>query len=272
MPITRPRCVEEWPARVAVVDRRVRLDRVRDRDAVRRVDGASCRADDPRGHGAVEAERVADRVDRVADLRRGGAAGHERMQRRRWGVDPDDRDIGRRVRRRRSRRGTRRRWRSRRGCPLPPWITWSLVAMSPWLVDYEPGAERSLLLAAPARTTGSTTPPGLRRRDDDHGGRRRSGRAAPRRACVAHAGWRWSCPSGRRRRRVLVGAAAAESTGGVAVERRDRDGSGEAADDRGGQDDGERRLHGSPRHGATRAILRPPASREHPSRARPLRR
>ena len=63
--------VEQRAAGVAVVDRGVGLDHVVDRVAVRRLDCALEGADDARRDGAVEAERVADRDDRVADLRPG---------------------------------------------------------------------------------------------------------------------------------------------------------------------------------------------------------
>ena len=60
--------VEQRAARVAGVDRRVGLDRVGDREAVRGVDLALDGGDDPRRRRAVEAEGVADRDHRVADL------------------------------------------------------------------------------------------------------------------------------------------------------------------------------------------------------------
>ena len=76
--------VEQGPAAVAVVDRGVGLDHVVDRVAVRRLDGALEGTDDAGRDGALEAERVADRDDRVAhlDLRRVG----EREGRQRIGL------------------------------------------------------------------------------------------------------------------------------------------------------------------------------------------
>ena len=67
-PITSPLRVEQRAAAVAVVDRRVGLDHVVDREAVRRLDRALEGADDAGRDGALEPERVADRDDRVADL------------------------------------------------------------------------------------------------------------------------------------------------------------------------------------------------------------
>ena len=62
------RGVEQRPAGVAGIDRRVRLDHVVDREPVWGVDLALHRGDDPGRGGAIEAERVADRDDGVADL------------------------------------------------------------------------------------------------------------------------------------------------------------------------------------------------------------
>src|SRR4051812_44236754 len=64
--------VEERAAAVAVVDGGVGLYRVLDRPPVGRRDRAVKRADDARGDGVVEAERVSDGDDRVADLDRVG--------------------------------------------------------------------------------------------------------------------------------------------------------------------------------------------------------
>src|SRR5262245_38952901 len=60
--------VEQWPARVAVVDRRVGLDRVGDGEVVRRGHLPVQRAYDSRGQRALEAERAADRRHLVTDL------------------------------------------------------------------------------------------------------------------------------------------------------------------------------------------------------------
>src|SRR3954453_15677198 len=60
--------VDEGAAGVARVDRRVGLDHVVDREAVRRLDLALERRDDARGHRPVETERIADRDHRIADV------------------------------------------------------------------------------------------------------------------------------------------------------------------------------------------------------------
>ena len=67
-PITLPGRIQQRAAGVAGVERRVGLDDVADREAVGRVDLALQRADDAGGQRPVEAERVADRIRRVADL------------------------------------------------------------------------------------------------------------------------------------------------------------------------------------------------------------
>ena len=81
-----------------MVDRGVGLDRVRDAGAplgasIAVLDGA----DDADGRGPAEAERVADRDDRVADLHLVGVAERERRERARVRVDLEDGDVGRRV-------------------------------------------------------------------------------------------------------------------------------------------------------------------------------
>ena len=60
--------VEQRAAAVAVVDRRIGLDHMVDRVAVRRLDRSLKGADDAGRHRALEAERVADRDDRIAHL------------------------------------------------------------------------------------------------------------------------------------------------------------------------------------------------------------
>src|SRR4051812_44226850 len=60
--------VEQRAARVAGVDRRVRLDRLVDLEAVGSLDAAPEPGDDALGRRAVQPERVADRDRRVADL------------------------------------------------------------------------------------------------------------------------------------------------------------------------------------------------------------
>src|SRR3954453_22663164 len=89
--------VEQRAARVAVVDRRVGLDRARDREVVRRVDRAVERADDAGRDRALEAERAPDRDDAVADLHGVRVGELERVELALGGVDPYDRDVGRAV-------------------------------------------------------------------------------------------------------------------------------------------------------------------------------
>ena len=72
--------VEQRAAGVAGVDRGVGLDDVVDREAVGRGDLALQRADDADRERAVEAERVADRVRRVADLDAARVAERERLE------------------------------------------------------------------------------------------------------------------------------------------------------------------------------------------------
>src|SRR5436190_8106396 len=86
--------VEQRAAGVAVVDRRIGLDRAGDRVVVRRLDGAVDGADDAGGHGAGEAEGAADGDDLLARLHRGRGAQGERMEQARVGVDPDHGDVG----------------------------------------------------------------------------------------------------------------------------------------------------------------------------------
>ena len=89
--------VEQRPARVALVQRGVGLDHVVDRVAVRRADHALQRADDPGRDGAVVAERIADRDDRVAHVDGVRVAERERRQRPRVRVDLQHSDVGGRV-------------------------------------------------------------------------------------------------------------------------------------------------------------------------------
>ena len=69
--------VDQRTTGVAGIDRGVGLDHVRDREAVGRLDLALQGGDDAGRHGAVEAERVADRDHRVADLHLGRVAQFE---------------------------------------------------------------------------------------------------------------------------------------------------------------------------------------------------
>src|SRR6478752_6758584 len=87
--------VQQRAARVAGVDRGVRLDGVGDRVAVRGVDRAAEAGDDARRDGALEAERRADRDRLVTRLERGRIAQLERLQAVLDGarVDFEDREV-----------------------------------------------------------------------------------------------------------------------------------------------------------------------------------
>ena len=89
--------IEQRPTGVALVQRRVGLDHVVDRVAVRRLDDALECADDPGRDGAVVAEGVADGDDRVAHVHGVGVAERERRQRPRVRVDLQHSDVGGRV-------------------------------------------------------------------------------------------------------------------------------------------------------------------------------
>ena len=90
--------VDQRPAGVARVDRRVGLDDVLDREAVGRRDLPLQRGDDAGRQRAVQAERVADRDRRVADLDVLGRAQRQRLEVQALGVDLQQREVGRRVR------------------------------------------------------------------------------------------------------------------------------------------------------------------------------
>ena len=89
--------VDQRPAGVAVIDRGVGLDRVFDRQRVRRGDLALHRGDETARQRAGVAERVADRVDGVADADRVRVAELERRQRARVRLDLQHGRVGRRV-------------------------------------------------------------------------------------------------------------------------------------------------------------------------------
>src|SRR6202034_3432110 len=72
--------VEQRPAGVARVDRGVGLDRAGDRVLVRGLDAAADGADDALGGRLGQAERAADRDDRIADLGRRGVGEGDRVQ------------------------------------------------------------------------------------------------------------------------------------------------------------------------------------------------
>ena len=89
--------VDQRTARVAWVDRRVGLDHVVDREVVGRLDLALQRGHDAGGDRAVEAERIADRDDRVTHLDLGGVAERQRMELVRRRVDLEDGNVRGRV-------------------------------------------------------------------------------------------------------------------------------------------------------------------------------
>src|SRR2546425_1256189 len=72
--------VEQRAARVSGIDGGVGLDDVADAPPARRAQLAPERAHHPRGEGMVEAERVTDRVDVLADQQRARSAGRQRRQ------------------------------------------------------------------------------------------------------------------------------------------------------------------------------------------------
>ena len=76
-----------------MVDRRVGLDRVVDREAVRRRDLAVERAHDPGGDRLLEPERAADRDDRLADLELRRVGQLERLEHGGRRVDVEDGDV-----------------------------------------------------------------------------------------------------------------------------------------------------------------------------------
>src|SRR5690606_41691843 len=88
-------------AGVAGVDRGVDLDRVRDRRALRGLrrgrDGTVQRRDDAGGDRAGEAERVADRHHRFADLQVVGGAERRRLEVAGRVDEADDREVRGRV-------------------------------------------------------------------------------------------------------------------------------------------------------------------------------
>src|SRR5580765_3761002 len=89
--------VQQRAARVAVVQRGVGLDHVRDRELIRRLDPALDGADDSCSDGAVEAERVPDCDHLVADPHKVGVAERQGLERARLDLDLQHRDIGGRI-------------------------------------------------------------------------------------------------------------------------------------------------------------------------------
>ena len=96
-PMTWPRALRSGPPELPVVDRGVGLDDVVDRELVGRGDQPLQRADDAGGRRAVEAERIADRDDRVADPHVVGVAERQRGEGARARVDPEDGEVRRRI-------------------------------------------------------------------------------------------------------------------------------------------------------------------------------
>ena len=85
--------VDQRPARIAGVDRGVGLDEIL--VALDAEPAAAERADDPRGHGLAQPERVADRQHEIADLQPVGIA--ERHRGQIVGRDLQHRDVGLRI-------------------------------------------------------------------------------------------------------------------------------------------------------------------------------
>ena len=96
-PMTRAVGVDQRPARVAVVDRGVGLDRVVDGQRVRRLDLPLHGADDAGRERARVAEGIADREDGISDLDHVRVAEHQRSERARVRVDLQHRRVGGRV-------------------------------------------------------------------------------------------------------------------------------------------------------------------------------
>ena len=86
--------VDERAAGVARVDGRVHLNQIGEAEARTRLKRASKRADDARGHGPVEAERVADGDDELADAQRPRVQLRDRQPE---GADAQDGEVDRRV-------------------------------------------------------------------------------------------------------------------------------------------------------------------------------
>ena len=160
-PITRPAASSSGPPELPwLIAASVWIACV-DRQRVRRLDLTLHRADDARRERAREAERVADRVDRVADRDGVGVAERQRRQRARVRVDLQHGDVGRRIRCR------------RRVAVISSWPeneTWTFVRALDdvvvrddvaGLVDHEAGAERLLGLRRGRRTPNGIGWPGV---------------------------------------------------------------------------------------------------------------
>jgi hypothetical protein len=80
-PITRPLEIEQRAARIAGIDRRIRLDRIGYFAAGARRQAATERADDAGRQRLVEPERIADRVSELADPEVGRAADVDGLRR-----------------------------------------------------------------------------------------------------------------------------------------------------------------------------------------------
>ena len=89
--------IEERPTGVSVVDRRIGLDRVRDRVVVGRRHLAVERAHDAAGHRSLEPERASERENRVTDRDRARVGEPQRLEQRLRRVDAQDCDVRRRI-------------------------------------------------------------------------------------------------------------------------------------------------------------------------------
>ena len=89
--------VEQRAPAVAVVDRRIGLDHVVDRVPVRRPDVPLEGADDAGRDRSLEAERVADRDDRVADFESSRVGQGKWCERAGTGIDLEQCEVGGRV-------------------------------------------------------------------------------------------------------------------------------------------------------------------------------
>src|SRR5262249_61294641 len=89
--------VDERPARVAVVDGGIGLDRIRDGEAVRRGDVAIDRADDAGSDALLVAERAADGDDAFTRLDLRTVAERERSELAARHGDPDHSRVGRGI-------------------------------------------------------------------------------------------------------------------------------------------------------------------------------
>ena len=97
-PITRPTSVDQRASGVAVVDGGVGLDRVDDREVVRRGHLAVERADDPARDRSLEPERAAHGENRITHVDRARVGQRQRSQQAVRSIDPKHCEVGRRIR------------------------------------------------------------------------------------------------------------------------------------------------------------------------------